>query len=124
MARKADPNSTRQQAFKYLDKIKSKGMKREKVIAALKEKFSIGDAYAATLYAAHRTIAKEKGAMIKVYSIRDMKDGKPVDPYLRVEHVFKASKNAALSPEEAMDKYIRELNHKKEVVESMLESKE
>jgi len=56
--------------------------------------------------------------------LRDMKDGKPVDPYLRVEHVFKAPKDAALSPEEAMDKYIRELNHKKEVVESMLESKQ
>ena len=110
MARKKDPNSVRQRAFSMLDKLTE--VKREKVIDILKEAFSIGDSYAATLYAAHRTINKENGTMVKVYSIRDMKDGKPVKPYLKVENTFNPEPDACLTAELAKAKYVADLKNK------------
>lgn len=110
MARKKDPNSVRQRAFNMLDKLTE--VKREKVIGILKETFNIGDSYAATLYAAHRTINKENGTMVKVYSIRDMKDGKAVKPYLKVENTFNPKPDACLTVELAKAKYIAGLKDK------------
>ena len=110
MARKKDPNSVRQKAFKLLDGLK--GTKREMVIKKLKTKYSIGDAYAATLYAAHRTINKENGTMAQVYSVRDMKDGKPVNPYIKIENVFNPNADACLTAVLAKRRYELGLKNK------------
>jgi hypothetical protein len=110
MARKKDPNSVRQRAFKMLDNLKN--VKREKALEILKEAFSIGDSYAATLHAAHRTINKQNGDMVKVYTVRDIKDGKPVKPYLKVENTFNPPDGACLSPDDAKAKYLEELDKK------------
>jgi hypothetical protein len=110
MARKKDPNSVRQQAFRLLDKFTD--TKREDVLAVLKARYNIGDSYAATLYAAHRTIHKENGTMAKVYSIRDVRDGKPVKPYLKVENTFNPAPDACLTPELAKEKYRLRLQNK------------
>ena len=107
MARKNDPKSVRQRAFKLLDTMKRK--KREDAIEILKTKFSIGDSYAATLYAAHRTINKESGVMIQVFSVRDIKDGKPVQPYMKTENVFNPTSDACLTPELAKEQYLVQL---------------
>ena len=120
MARKADPSSVRQQALKYLGT--QTRVKREVVIERLMERFTIGQPYAATLYAQYRTNRKEAGTMIKVYSIRETKNGKPVTPYLKVENVLRPAADAALSPAEAMELYLAELSAKESVVVSLLES--
>jgi hypothetical protein len=110
MARKKDPNSVRQRAFSLLDE--NKGVKREFMVAKLMTKFNIGESYAATLYAAHRTINKENGEMAKVYTIKDIKDGKPVKPYLKVENTFNPEPHACLTPEQAKAKYELRLKNK------------
>lgn len=110
MARKKDPNSVRQRAFKLLDKLTE--IKREKVLDILMTTFDIGESYAGTLYAAHRTINKENGTMVKVYSVRDIKDGKPVKPYLKVENTFNPAPDACLTPELAKARYQLELENK------------
>jgi len=110
MARKADPNSVRQRAFNLLDNLTE--VKRENAINVLKNTFEIGDSYAATLYAAHRTINKENGTMVKVYSVRDIKDGKPVKPYLKVENTFNPKPDACLTAELAKGKYLLALKDK------------
>ena len=117
MARKTDPNSVRQRAFTLLDKLTE--IKREKVIDILKTTFDIGESYAATLYAAHRTINKENGTMVKVYSVRDIKDGKPVKPYLKVENTFNPAPDACLTAELAKAKYLQELESKKAKVKQL-----
>jgi len=117
MARKKDPNSVRQRAFKLLDKFTE--TKREDVLAVLKSRFNIGKSYAATLYAAHRTINKENGTMVKVYTIRDMKDGLPVRPYIKVENVFTPMPDACLTPELAKEKYKLNLQNKIATVEQL-----
>lgn len=110
MARKIDKNSVRQKAFKLLDKFTD--TKREDVLAILKARFCIGDSYAATLYAAHRTINKENGTMAKVYIVRDIKDGKPVKPYLKIENTFNPEPDASLTRVLAIDKYMLRLKDK------------
>ena len=110
MARKADPNSVRQRAFNMLDNMKN--VKRENALNALKAAFGIGDSYAATLYAAHREINKENGTMVKVYTVRDIKDGKPVKPYLKVENTFNPAPDACLTPELAKERYRLQLENK------------
>jgi len=110
MARKKDPNSVRQRAFNMLDNMKN--VKRENALAALKAAFGIGESYAATLHAAHRTINKEKGVMTQVYTVRDIKDGKPVKPYLKVENTFNPEPDAATTPEEAKVDYLQSLDKK------------
>jgi len=74
--------------------------------------FEIGSSYAATLYAAHRTINKQNGTMIKVYSVRDIKDGKPVEPYLKVENTFTPAADACLTVENAKANYLQNLDKK------------
>lgn len=110
MARKKDPNSVRQRAFILLDTMTD--IKREFVISKLMTKFSIGESYAATLYAAHRTINKNNGTMVKVYSVRDIKDGKPVKPYLKVENTFTPEPDDCLSAELAKAQYALDLENK------------
>lgn len=110
MARKADPNSVRQRAFKRLDDLKN--VKRENAIAILKNEFSIGDSYAATVYASHRTINKNSGTMPQVFTVRDMKDGKPVKPYMKVENTFTPSPASSKTPAQAKAKYLRKQNSK------------
>lgn len=117
MARKKDPNSVRQRAFKALDKMTD--LKREVAIEKLKNTFSIGDSYAATLYAAHRTIGKETGKMTTVYTIRDVRDGQPVTPYLKVENTFNPPANACTSPKQAKQRYQKELKARIEFVKSL-----
>jgi len=106
MARQKDPTSVRQRAFLKLDGLTS--VKRETAIKQLKDEFEIGDSYAATIYASHRTINKESGNMPMVYTVRDMKDGKPVKPYLKIENTFNPSPNTSKTPAKAKAKYLRE----------------
>ena len=110
MARKADPKSIRQKAFKLLDKLTE--VKREDALLVLKSRFKIGEPYAATLYAAHRTINKENGVMAKVFSVRDIKDGKAVVPYLKVVNTFNPAADDCLTAELAKVKYRLRLQDK------------
>jgi len=110
MARKKDPNSVRQRAFTVLDS--QTATKRENAISILKDTFNIGDSYAATLYAAHRTINKENGVMVKAYTVRDIRDGKPTAPYLKVENTFTIPDGASKTPALAKAKYLRAQNAK------------
>ncbi len=121
MARKADPTSVRQQALKYLNS--QVRTKREVVIGRLMERFTIGKPYAATLYAQFRTDRKEAGTMIKVYSIRETKNGEAVLPYLKTENVLRPKANDALTPEDAMLSYLDELDIKQHTVTCLLEAR-
>ena len=105
MARKADPNSVRQRAFAMLDDLTE--TKREHAIKQLKDTFDIGDSYAATIYASHRTINKDSGTMPQVFTVRDTKDGKPVVPYLKVENTFNPSPMASKTVAKAKAQYVR-----------------
>lgn len=120
MARKKDPNSVRQQALSYLGT--QTRVKREKVIGRLMERFDIGQPYAATLYAQYRTNRKEAGTMIKIYSMRDTKNGKPVIPYLKVENVLQPRTTDALSEVDAIHYYLNALNDKEAIAIEMLEA--
>lgn len=110
MARQKDPNSVRQRAFTMLDGLTE--VKRETAIKQLKDSFSIGDSYAATIYASHRTINKDSGTMPQVFTIRDTKDGKQVTPYLKVENTFNPSPQSSKTPKQAKAKYLRKQNAK------------
>ena len=110
MARQKDPNSGGQQAFPMLDQVPD--TKREDVLAVLKARYNIGDSYAATLYAAHRTIHKQNGTMAKVYSVRDVRDGKPVKPYLKVENTFNPKPDDCLTVELAKAQYLLRMKSK------------
>jgi len=110
MSRKKDPNSVRQRAFTVLDG--QTATKRENAISILKDTFDIGDSYAATLYAAHRTINKENGVMLKAYTVRDMRDGKPTAPYLKIENTFNIPAGASKTRALAKAKYLRTQNAK------------
>jgi len=120
MARQKDPNSVRQQALRYLGT--QTRVKRETVIERLMARYNIGQPYAATLYAQYRTDRKEAGTMIKVYSVRDTKNGKPVEPYLKVENVLRPPADAALSEAEAVDLYLDELSAKEAAAAALLET--
>ncbi len=120
MARQKNPNSVRQRALQYLGTQTT--VKREVVIDRLMERFTIGQPYAATLYAQYRTNRKENGTMIKVHSVRDTKNGMPVEPYLKIENVLQANPDTALSEVEAVYLYLDELNTKALAVISMLKS--
>ena len=109
MARTENPKSNRQQAFKMLDGLTKK--KREASIKVLKDKLKIGDSYAATLYAAHRTRAKNSGTMVKVYSIRDIRNGKPVAPYIKVENKFNPTPDDSLNLRTAKSAYRKALQN-------------
>lgn len=110
MSRKADPNSTRQKAFKLLDNMTQ--IKREDVLSVLKTQFKIGESYAASLHAAHRTLNKKSGVMVKVYSIRDIREGKAVEPYLKVINKFNPTAEDCLSPAHAKEEYRLQLASK------------
>lgn len=120
MARKKDPNSVRQQALSYLGT--QTQAKREVVIDRLMARFAIGQPYAATLYAQYRTDRKAAGTMVQVFSIRDRKDGQPVEPYLKVENVLRHGVDDALSEEDAIYDYLNSLTDKQAAVTSMLEA--
>jgi len=117
MARKPDPNSVRQRAFNMLDNMTN--VKREKALDVLKQTFGIGDSYAATLHAAHRTINKQKGVMVKTFVIRDIKDGKPVKPYLKVINTFKPEKGACRTLAAAVKAYREQQTKKIEIAENI-----
>jgi hypothetical protein len=106
----------------YLNKIKKRGLKREHVITDLRETFDIGEAYAATLYASHREMAKQNGTMIEIFSVRETKDGKPVKPYLKREYVFKAPRNSTVTPADAILAYLDRLKKKEKAALTILES--
>jgi len=110
MARPANKNSVRQQGFKILDSLTH--VKREYAIETLKEMFGIGDSYSATIYASWRTLNKENGNIIKVYTVKDMKDGKPVKPFIRIQNVFNPEPNACLNVDAAKALYKEKLNFK------------
>jgi len=110
MPRKADPNSTRQKAFKLLDNMTQ--VKRDAALILMKALFNIGDSYAASLYAAHRTLNKKSGVMVKVYIVRDIREGKAVKPYLKVINKFNATDTDSLSPERAKEEYRLQLASK------------
>jgi len=110
MARKADKNSIRQQAFKLLNKLTED--KREDVLKILMARFKIGYSYAATLYASHRTINKENGTMAKVYTVKDTKDGKPCTPYMKITNTFNPDRDASLTRDLAIAKYNSRLKDK------------
>ncbi len=118
MARNPDPNSVRQQALKYLGT--QMRTKREIVIGRLMERYTIGESYASTLYAQFRTDRKKAGTMLRVFSIRETKNGEAVTPYLKVENVLRADADAALTPEDAMLDYLNALNAKEDAVTNLL----
>lgn len=107
MARKIDPNSVRQRAFKLLDTMTD--IKLNKIVEVLKKTYSIETSYATSLWAAHRRINKKNGTMVQVYSVRDIKQGKIVAPYIKVESVFNPSRDACLHPDHAKARYALEL---------------
>ncbi len=117
MARKIDPTSVRQRGFKLLNGMKT--MKRENAISTLKQKFNIGDSYAATIYASHRTLHKEDGTMGKAYSVHDMRDGKSCMPYMRVENTFVRPKGTHSSPSQARAAYSNKLERRIKAVKKL-----
>jgi len=50
--------------------------------------------------------------MPRVYSIRDMKDGKQCQPYIKVQNVLKPKKSDCLNPVDAKLRYIKSLETK------------
>lgn len=80
MARTINESSTRQQAFEYLDG--ELHTPRGVAVDALIEQFGVGKAYAKTLYQNHRKDKIATGVLVKVFSVRDMKDGKVIEPVL------------------------------------------
>ncbi len=104
MARLNDKNSKRQKGFKILN-----GMKRTSRAVCLQKLISnleIGEAYASTIYAAHRKQCKDTGVYVPVYRILDVKDGKRVLPYVSTSHVFKPKKRDHVTLAAARKAYI------------------
>jgi len=114
MARPANENSVRQRAFKLLNGMQN--VKREVALKVLKDTFTIGDSYAATLHASFRTINKQNGVMVQVFSVRDMRDGKATTPYIKVQNVFNPTPTMCLNPTQAKKAY--EMNMKQKIAAS------
>ena len=110
MARKNDPNSIRQRAFKLIARSTKK--KREAVIDKLMTTFDIDLPYAATLYAAKRTIDKASGELVKTYVVRDEKEGKPTDPYVKEVYTYHPGADADLNVSSAISTYTQHLKNK------------
>jgi len=117
MARPSNPNSKRQLAFAYLDEIKH--IKRNTAIKMLCEQFQIGIPYAQSLHAAHRTINKQSGKMSIVYVVRDIREGKPVAPYIKVINTFTPPENSASDIDGAKRLYVESLRRKIRVTEML-----
>ncbi len=117
MARPANPNSKRQRGFTILDSMK--GIKRAAAIIFLKENLGIGNRYAETIYASHRTLAKSNGSMQKAYSVQCLHAGKTVEPFMRVENTFTLPEGTYETPTAAKDAYIKLLSAKLKSVEEL-----
>lgn len=86
--RPIDKESKRQRAIHLLNAQAT--LKREFAIPILMEKLDIGKSYAETLHATWRTHNKKNGGLTAVYTVKDLKDGKAVSPYIKKEFVKKA----------------------------------
>jgi len=107
MARKIDKKSTRQKVFGYLDK--HTNQPRAFVVDKVMVDFGIGKSYAMTLYQSHRAQSKESGFLTEVFTIRDMKEGKAVDPYMSSMHKPNPAKEDSVSKKAALKKYEKDL---------------
>lgn len=107
MARKIDKKSTRQKVFGYLEKHTKQP--RSFVVEKVMVDFGIGKSYAMTLYQSHRAQSKKSGHLTEVFTIRDMKEGKAVDPYMSSMHTPNPVKNDATSKKLALKKYEKDL---------------
>ena len=110
MARPNNPNSVRQLAMKFLDS--QTGVKRSEVLIKLKTLFNIGDRYAETLYGTFRTLNQKNGTMPKVYSVFDIRDGKSVEPYVKVINTFNPAANACTTLEAAKIQYRKDMEER------------
>jgi len=117
MARPSNPNSKRQLAFAYLDEIKH--IKRIDAIKMLREQFNIGIPYAQSLHAAHRTINKQSGKMSVVYVVRDVREGKPVAPYIKELNTFTPPENSASDVDGAKLLYVDALRLKIKIIDTL-----
>jgi hypothetical protein len=118
MAREPDPNSVRQRAFSLLDKMTDQ-IDWGKIRDILKEVYSIDTPYADSLINAHRRISRTTGAMVDIYTVCDIKGGKPVKPYLKVYSTFNPEPDACLTVELAKAKYALHLQNKIAKAESL-----
>ena len=107
MARTINANSTRQKAFKYLDKQLDKD--RNVVVSAVMKKFDMGKSYAATLYQDHRSQAIDAGKMTQVYVVRDTKDGKAISPHITSHYVSTPDADASTTAKKAVTAYGKNL---------------
>jgi len=120
MPRKKDPTSVRQRALKLLNSMTDKP--RTEMMDALRSNFPTAtERYCETLWGTWRRDCKANGSLIEVFSIRDMKDGKPVKPYLKSEYVFTpVDDDVCDNPAQAVIKYeyalISKIAHAKMVV--------
>ena len=101
MARKINKNSTRQKAFKKLDKLV--GTPRKQAVEKIMKDFDVSESYAKTLYQHHRNGLKDNGELKESYRVRD-NDGELSIVKTYTGHVF------AETPEEAVEAYVADLN--------------
>jgi len=119
MARKPDPTSVRQRAFNLLNGMK--GDTRTNMMNALRERFPNNtERYNETLWASHRSESKQNGSLVEVYSISDIKNGKSVDPYIKIEWMFHPPSTASLSIQVAKIRFKNELNARLQIVDELL----
>jgi len=102
--RPANKDSKRQRGMKYLDEYSN--TKREFIIPAMMKKFDIGKNYAETIHATWRTQNKETGELIVIYTVKDLKRGKPVTPYIKKEFVVETNSSQTQTVEGAKLQYI------------------
>jgi hypothetical protein len=121
MARKINTNSTRQLAFVALDALMT--TPRGEAVDSLMAEFSIGKAYAKTLYQNHRATKKDEGAFKTVFVVRDKKDGRPVAPHMTASYVMTVPQGSATTEAAAVKSYVADLNRQVKVAEKLVVAK-
>ncbi len=118
MARQKNPFGTRQSALRAMDSMTH--LTRAEMIDKLRKKFpDAAEAYLETLWATHRRESKENGSLIEVFYVRDLKDGKTVEPYLKSEWMFNPPAFACLTPQTAKIRYRIDLKVRIELSQSL-----
>lgn len=104
MARLKNLNGTRQMALRSLDDMA--GLPRAEQLVKLREQFpNAAEEYIKTLWGTWRSECKKNGSLIEVYSVKELKNGKRVKPYLKTEWVFNPDDDAPVTPEQAKFEY-------------------
>jgi len=101
MARKINPNSKRQIAFKIIEENKQKS--RKEIISLLKKELEINDIYASNLYNTYRNEKKETGEMEALFKVVVDKSGRPK---VRKYFSFNVGELDGKTPEEAVEKFM------------------